>query len=587
MQGTPRRPTAEDVAVKPVRAVGPFAPTHNTGAWEVDQSAGPSTSQPKGDVFPGMMLDITKLQSQMETLRTELESVYRSQLQMEGRLKGYVHSAINAAMVEADGASRAKNLKLPKVCLEEAGTEGNQTKSPDSARIPQPGNPVDDIGTYQPILGGEFGGIAEGLDDRCAESSSLKSRGGHEFQRQLSLFGECSSENIAEYRKLERQAIDGNSQEVTTYDLKMNMWSCGIFTLVEDVPYLWRGHNRFESLIRMVTILGVLALNVILQCSFLYFISQDLLSPAIHLAQEMYARYHAIAFDEEGQFLREGFALLGAMKGDLCQIPLSKVLFLSAVLFLWVTTCLRSFLELLEDIYVFQRLPKLPAGIAITHMFAETDVEEGACDLLVCLSPWTRVFLWVLIFIPQVVIILVVFLLGCDWLLGTLNFGDLILNSLALEFVTGIDELLFECFMPQRLKDNLTSMKVVYPTYKKPPLRRMGTQSESMLTPAQRETKAEDLVDLKRAYSGSLITLSAVVLALVAVLYFQQVIPDYQWDVHAHCEAVVEKSDSFLCPAFQQDCFPYGHFSHEAEEQGADLGMHAAVHSHHPKHGHA
>eukprot|EP00438_Fugacium_kawagutii_P002398 Skav210783 [mRNA] locus=scaffold275:38997:52806:+ [translate_table: standard] len=116
-----------------------------------------------------------------------------------------------------------------------------------------------------------------------------------------------------------------------------------------------------------------------------------------------------------------------------------------------------------------------------------------------------RVFLTMVIFVPRLVLDTVILFLGCDM-------GDLILNAVALEFLLVLNSLVLQALVPAHGVNGLERTKVLS----------SSSRHES-------------------AVMALLATLSWALFAscwCISYVYFvEDVLPDYQWDVHAVCNA--------------------------------------------------
>merc|ERR1719210_868592 len=72
------------------------------------------------------------------------------------------------------------------------------------------------------------------------------------------------------------------------------------------------------------------------------------------------------------------------------------------------------------------------------------------------------------VLLPRLCITCFLLWIGCRWLLATNNFADLILNSVALEFVLCLKDVLFKAMVPRRSTLDLAATKI-QPAQKKEP----------------------------------------------------------------------------------------------------------------------
>jgi hypothetical protein len=144
--------------------------------------------------------------------------------------------------------------------------------------------------------------------------------------------------------------------------------------------------------------------------------------------------------------------------------------------------------------------------------------ETGSKEYLIASLPiWMKVTIMVEVVIPRAVITLRVLYLGSRWLLATVNFGELVLNAVALEFVLLIRTLLFVAFTSDRSKIDLQRTKIQHKD------RTHSTNLLSFVGPA---------------FFG-LASMAWVALYMGIPMFhqgWQSTLPDYKWDVREICQ---------------------------------------------------
>mmetsp|Transcript_79276 Transcript_79276/g.138432 ORF Transcript_79276/g.138432 Transcript_79276/m.138432 type:complete len:134 (+) Transcript_79276:1-402(+) len=132
--------------------------------------------------------------------------------------------------------------------------------------------------------------------------------------------------------------------------------------------------------------------------------------------------------------------------------------------------------------------------------------------------------------------------MGLTYLTATTSFADLILNALSLSFVFDIDQQLFDCFLPQKMESRIETMKIMCPP-------------DASLSGLARE-EVQDYVATKQAYGRSLV----IWLSAHAITYLwswiQPVLPGFERDVSAVCEAYLGNAKKIHCSMFDRNCFP-------------------------------
>merc|ERR1719401_520079 len=79
-------------------------------------------------------------------------------------------------------------------------------------------------------------------------------------------------------------------------------------------------------------------------------------------------------------------------------------------------------------------------------------VEHANGEYIVALTRLSTLLLIVLVCIPKLLISVYLLIFGCRWLSATTSFENLVMNTVAMEFVTQIDETLFNACVPQDFK---------------------------------------------------------------------------------------------------------------------------------------
>lgn len=347
---------------------------------------------------------------------------------------------------------------------------------------------------------------------------------------------------IAAYRDIMANAA-------VEHDLACDCWGATIFVLIKDLPLLYdRKDIKLETVLRFSVIVVCMFLNLICQSMLVYFMAWTVMVPNVKSVQMVYREYHRIAFNN-GQFDLQGFDSLGDKNLEhLCSIGISSRTFLCICLFLWALNCFNEFRLIWKRVSSLCLLPQLPANVPAHYMVYEV-ASKGEGDVLgnknmvVCMCPFTNAFIYIFVLIPRFIITLSLLVMGTAFITSSSTFENLILNSLAMTFIFDIDELLFVCFLPRRLEQNIQKTKLVTPTY------------NHRLHVSQR---THDQTQMIRAYRGSAIMLIGVVFFLSGWYYFQAVLPGYEFDVSSHCAVYRKSRMSLHCLPFQSNCFPKG-----------------------------
>lgn len=351
-------------------------------------------------------------------------------------------------------------------------------------------------------------------------------------------------------------------------DLNEDAWSMGIIAIVRDLPTVLEFEmtclRRYAATLRLVFCLFVLAGNLTIQIMALQLVQRFVVAPSVHTLQEHYKEFHASCFTPTGILQAEEWEDF-PYKRQLCEAALVKPTFISLVLLLWNIRMLQEFRETNHLRRKMAKLAQLPASAHYTQMVHEIHDDGDDIHGIIALNTTTRVALWIVILIPKFCICLYLLFIGTRWLLSTESFGDLILNALALEFVIGIDEYLFEGLFPEVAHD-LVSLAKFAPVF-----------DDSFNT-----QEAKDHHTIKQ-YHRSIFSIAICCIGVWLYLgYFQQVLPGYANDLGYDCKEYYQSKFALLCKPFEENCFPYG--MEWLRTQGvlvddADHAHHTASHS--------
>jgi len=297
----------------------------------------------------------------------------------------------------------------------------------------------------------------------------------------------------------------------------------------------------------------VLAVNYLFQFLMLYWIYDFVVQPSVHSVQHVYSTFHARFFNSDGQFLRDVWEDAESdwdiwFKKRLCHMAFSKFLFLWLVLMLWVMVMVIEFrknAKLLLDVFKVPACPNSHPELMIKAAGGDDEDDEDKL-MVVGLTPFVRIVVFIIILIPKFVIGVALMMLGMSWLSAAESFSDLILNSLALQFVINIDECIFEALLPEAYRDDMQKVVLHLPRKK--------------LT--LREQVQEDWVQWKTStfYFLFFSVFSFVYLKHLQFLPVIGILPYFRHDIAEACEPFLETHKTRICFGGYQseDCFPYG-----------------------------
>jgi len=354
---------------------------------------------------------------------------------------------------------------------------------------------------------------------------------------------------------------NGQEEHADEIELPEDAYGAAIFALIYDARELLSGRDHDQkpfwlNMYRLAYVLAVLIVNYVFQFLMLWWIADFVVQPSVHSVQHVYAEFHGRFFTADGEFMRDTWD--GATsdwdvhyKKQLCHMVFSKFYFLWLVLMLWVMIMVIEFrnnTKLLVDVFKVPACPNSHPELMIRTTgggFEETEADDDKL-LVVGLTPFVRILVFLIILIPKFIIGACLMMLGMCWLSATESFSELILNSLALEFVIGIDDHLFEALLPEAYREDMKKVVLHIP-------RKTLTMQEQI---------HEDWVQWKTStfYFLFFSVFSYCYLTHLQFLPVLGILPYFRHDIAEACEPFLEERKTRLCyGGFQsQECFLYG-----------------------------
>eukprot|EP00438_Fugacium_kawagutii_P025228 Skav230241 [mRNA] locus=scaffold1818:103500:105961:- [translate_table: standard] len=136
---------------------------------------------------------------------------------------------------------------------------------------------------------------------------------------------------------------------------------------------------------------------------------------------------------------------------ELCNMAVSKLNFSAAIVFLWSARMLKEVTDswqLASDLFAVQPLPSDAKPHDMLNEVKDNDSGEILRIEILAVNQTAKCLMTLFVLLPKICVAVFLAYIGCRWLAATQSFGDLILNALALEFVIGIDDLMYEAFTP-------------------------------------------------------------------------------------------------------------------------------------------
>jgi len=199
-----------------------------------------------------------------------------------------------------------------------------------------------------------------------------------------------------------------------------------------------------------------------------------------------------------------------AVKDSACQIPLSQPTFFIGVLLIWtfvIVADLRRVFNLGGSL--IQHTPTVDSMRDATQ-----DAPPGAGEqavMVVGLTVPVKIMIVVLILLPRLAVDGALLWLGCRWLCGTMGFSDILQNTVTLEFILLLKDLFYHTMAPHHNK--------------------LETRNTMILPSATRSSPSAPV--FLGAFAWGIL---GIVWVLLYVECLQQVLPEYNWDIHDVCQ---------------------------------------------------
>jgi len=308
---------------------------------------------------------------------------------------------------------------------------------------------------------------------------------------------------------------DDEKDDVACFDIAEDIYGMCVVSLVLDTQAIHKSTGSKAPVLRytrilltVLLLLGCIALQVFLLVCVKKFVS----SWAVKEIRSSYGIFESKMYD--GDTLNaDHFDSLGAdEKLEVCQIPFSQPIFFISILGVWT-------ISILSEVKEVVHMGRCTVGLETSPGFAKMTelAEEG--NVIMRLPRQLKAFIFFVVLIPRVLIAGVLLWLGCRWLAGTPNFSDLLLNSVALQFIADLRELMYDRLTPARGKRDLGNTKFLADEDENP-------------TPC----------NLLGAYGWIVFVF---VFVIVYIYGLQQVLPTYKWDVHDVCADFIAQQGDF------------------------------------------
>lgn len=274
---------------------------------------------------------------------------------------------------------------------------------------------------------------------------------------------------------------------------------------------------------RIASALALSTASIVLQIFFMICLKQFVMRPnTLSLRQSydtyeltMYGADHCyIASDgyhrgtDDQYFVSANFASMSSTdQGVICSITFGQPFFLMAVLLVWTLTCIS---EIKATALFFEHtIIRLPTVDSSHEIFEDGSPQSQ--KVVVGLTLTKKITMIVLLILPRMLVILVLLWMGCRWLAANDNWEKLVIRGIALAFIFRLKDLLYAVLVPARSKQELKMISIKHSS------------------------------DKQRAGWGPYFEefiwgLISVAWILMYVYNFQQVLPQFRWDISSVCD---------------------------------------------------
>jgi len=338
---------------------------------------------------------------------------------------------------------------------------------------------------------------------------------------------------LFEQRRLAQATQEGQESDdetLTSERLPEDAYGMAIACVIRDLSHLSKESGskyRSTRVMRMLASLKLLALNITLQTFILVCISElssakavfDIRSAYSEFEQHMYAGHVKLTENQnargaEARFFNASLfdTLSDETKEGACRIPFAQPYFLFALLLVWSIVVVG---EVRNASTMFNRL--VLGTQPVSSMAASTQRIGQDIDVIVSLTHGVKAFITIFVVLPRLLMACFMLWLGCRWLAATNDFQNLVLDTVGLEFILLLKDLLYRTLVPERVKRDTCRMHVSI----------------------QHEAVRPSLYSFLGTFVWGIL---AVVWVYAYMFSLQKVLPGYRWDVHAVCVQWFDKN---------------------------------------------
>eukprot|EP00448_Togula_jolla_P006644 CAMPEP_0170604390 /NCGR_PEP_ID=MMETSP0224-20130122/19396_1 /TAXON_ID=285029 /ORGANISM="Togula jolla, Strain CCCM 725" /LENGTH=462 /DNA_ID=CAMNT_0010929287 /DNA_START=179 /DNA_END=1567 /DNA_ORIENTATION=+ len=299
-----------------------------------------------------------------------------------------------------------------------------------------------------------------------------------------------------------------------------------VASLVRDSQKIARGEGAFAlRSSRMLAALVLLYVTIFCQVGLVLQVKWYVTPQQVSMIRNDYSTFEKWMYDGhttltvngkhrgiDGYFQPENFeAFDPELKTNVCSIPFSQLSFLMLVLFIWSLTCAAQIKTGLE--FLFCLLFTVANASSMSECLGDDDQDPSDAEqehIIRSLTWPMKLWIAVTILLPWLFVTIYLCFLGCRWLAATNDFGALVSNAVALEFILLLKDLFYNALVPERCKRDV---------------------QKTMLIPNMEQEQAGWMVFFG-SFTWGVFTLCWV---LAYIFHVQAVLPEYRWDVHDTC----------------------------------------------------
>lgn len=290
--------------------------------------------------------------------------------------------------------------------------------------------------------------------------------------------------------------------------MELDLWSAFIVVLIKDSYYLRRGTEHFCSRVsRLALTTGLTIFMVALQLFLVIETRRLITARSVYQVRQHYDDYVDKVYIN-GTLVEENFKQFDQdKKHTICSFPLSQPGFMFAVLLIWALSVCNNLRKCVELSY---RLLWVTPRITCVSDMLQASSRHREIRHLAGLTVSLKVAIILVVVVPRLFTNAILLYLGSRWLVSTLDFGEVLMDAVTLEFILLLKDVLFHTVLSRRMQLETERLKVL-------PLTRSWR------------------VGMWPYFNTCVFLIFSVVFAYAYMYHFQDVLPKYKWDLQEIC----------------------------------------------------